>query len=233
MAQGTKTNRRESIVCLEIGMLLRDELLRQGANVVMTREDQTTFHTNIERCEIAEAGGAQIMLRLHCNNSSNRSKRGIQVYGPLNSDYAKAVADADTYREMGQKLLDAIAAAYEVDLIDAVKVPEKDLNRYDRIGFASCIYYSKYHQSVLNFAADNITQNKRTFFISTYGGKADYTSIEKALTAKNSVLLGKYGCKGYDTFGSFKLMGGLAKGHPDEADIAGAVAFYKEITEEK
>ena len=108
MAQGTKTNRRESIVCLEIGMLLRDELLRQGANVVMTREDQTTFHTNIERCEIAEAGGAQIMLRLHCNNSSNHSKRGIQVYGPLNSDYAKAVADADTYREMGQKLLDAM-----------------------------------------------------------------------------------------------------------------------------
>lgn len=108
MAQGTKTNRRESIVCLEIGMLLRDELLRQGANVIMTREDQTTFHTNIERCEIAEAGGAQIMLRLHCNNSSNRSKRGIQVYGPLNSDYAKAVADADTYREMGQKLLDAM-----------------------------------------------------------------------------------------------------------------------------
>ena len=35
------------------------------------------------------------------------------------------------------------------------------------------------------------------------------------------------------TFGPFKLMGGLAKGHPDEADIAGAVAFYKEITEEK
>jgi len=74
----------------------------------MTREDQTTFHTNIERCEIAEAGGAQIMLRLHCNNSSNRSKRGIQVYGPQNIDYAKAVADADTYREMGQKLLDAM-----------------------------------------------------------------------------------------------------------------------------
>ena len=108
MAQGTKTNRRESIVCLEVAMLLRDELLRQGANVIMTREDQTTFHTNIERCEIAEAGGAQIMLRLHCNNSSNHSKRGIQVYGPLNSDYAKAVADADTYREMGQKLLDAM-----------------------------------------------------------------------------------------------------------------------------
>ena len=144
-----------------------------------------------------------------------------------------AIVYASTHHGNTKKLLDAIAAAYEVDLIDAVKIPEKDLNRYDRIGFASGIYYSKFHQAVLNFAAVNMPQNKQTFFISTYGGKADYTSIEKALTAKNSVLLGKYGCKGYDTFGPFKLMGGLAKGHPDKADIAGAVAFYKEITEEK
>lgn len=108
MAQGNKTNRREHIVCLEVAMLLRDELLRQGANVVMTRVDQETYHTNIERCEIAENGGADIMLRLHCNSSSNTSKRGLQVYGPLNSDYAKAVADAETYRQMGQLLIDAM-----------------------------------------------------------------------------------------------------------------------------
>ena len=144
-----------------------------------------------------------------------------------------AIVYASTHHGNTKKLLDAIAAAYEVDLIDAVKIPEKDLNRYDRIGFESGIYYSKCHQAVLNFAAVNMPQNKQTFFISTYGGKAYYTSIEKALTAKNSVLLGKYGCKGYDTFGPFKLMGGLAKGHPDEVDIAGAVAVYKEITEEK
>ena len=29
----------------------------------------------------------------------------------------------------------------------------------------------------------------------------------------------KFGCKGYDTFGPFKLFGGIAKGHPDEDDI--------------
>ena len=119
MAQGSKTNRRESIVCLEAAVLLRDELLRQGANVVMTREDQTTFHTNIERCEIAEAGGAQIMLRLHCNNSSNRSKQGIQVYGPLHSDYAKQVADTDTYFAMGQTLLDAMKTRVGLKLVNS------------------------------------------------------------------------------------------------------------------
>ena len=53
-----------------------------------------------------------------------------------------AIVYASTHHGNTKKLLDAIAAAYEVDLIDAVKIPEKDLNRYDRIGFASGIYYS-------------------------------------------------------------------------------------------
>ena len=50
-----------------------------------------------------------------------------------------AIVYASTHHGNTKKLLDAIAAAYEVDLIDAVKIPEKDLNRYDRIGFAPAI----------------------------------------------------------------------------------------------
>ena len=42
-----------------------------------------------------------------------------------------AIVYASTHHGNTKKLLDAIAAAYEVDLIDAVKIPEKDLNRYD------------------------------------------------------------------------------------------------------
>ena len=34
-------------------------------------------------------------------------------------------------------------------------------------------------------------------------------------------------CKGYDTFGPFKLVGGIAKGHPDEEDMKNAVDFVK------
>jgi multimeric flavodoxin WrbA len=32
---------------------------------------------------------------------------------------------------------------------------------------------------------------------------------------------------GYDTFGPFKLIGGLAKGHPDDKDLENAVAFFR------
>ena len=36
-------------------------------------------------------------------------------------------------------------------------------------------------------------------------------------------------CLGYDTFGPFKLVGGIAKGHPTEAEIKGAVEFYQAL----
>lgn len=107
-----------------------------------------------------------------------------------------AIVYASTHHGNTKKLLDAIAAAYEVDLIDAVKVPEKDLNRYDRIGFASGIYYSKFHQAVLNFAAVNMPQNKQTFFISTYGGKADYTSDRKSADSQKQRPSGKIWLQG-------------------------------------
>lgn len=38
--------------------------------------------------------------------------------------------------------------------------------------------------------------------------------------------LGAYQCLGFDTFGPFKLIGGIAKGHPNEDEIAAAVSFY-------
>lgn len=122
MAQGKVTLRKEDIVVLETGMLLRDELIRQGATVVMTREVQDLFHTNIERCEIAAEAGAHIMLRLHCNNSSNANKTGIQIYAPLNSDYARAVAEPEEYRLLGETFLYEMKEAVGYDQKDATGV---------------------------------------------------------------------------------------------------------------
>jgi hypothetical protein len=36
----------------------------------------------------------------------------------------------------------------------------------------------------------------------------------------------KSGNSDFDTFGPFKLIGGLKKGHPTEEEIQGAVDFY-------
>ena len=125
------------------------------------------------------------------------------------------------------KLVKKVAEEGQVDLIDAVKQQDADLSSYDMIGFASGIYFSKFHQSILEFAEKNLPDNKKVFLICTYGGSANYKSVEQILNKKHSKVIGKFGCKGYDTFGPFKLFGGIAKGHPDEDDIKKAVEFVK------
>lgn len=128
-----------------------------------------------------------------------------------------------------KKLLDAIAAKNEVTLIDVTDSPAADLGGYDRIGFASGIYYSKFHKTLLKYAEENLPAGKPVFFLYTCGAeKEGYTSaIAEIAKRKNAEILGSYGCLGLDTFGPFKLIGGIAKGHPDSADLKKAVAFYE------
>jgi flavodoxin len=139
----------------------------------------------------------------------------------------KAIIYASVHHGNTKKVVEAIAKECNVELIDATQVKEKDLRGYDAVGFASGIYYSKFHQSVLNFASVNLPQDKKVFYICTNGGNASYKSIEEIAKRKNAIEIGRFSCKGYDTFGPFKLVGGLAKGHPDENDLKNAVEFFK------
>lgn len=127
-----------------------------------------------------------------------------------------------------EKVLKKIAETEEVTLIDVTKETDYNLSSFERIGFASGIYYSKFHKSLLKYAAENMPKNKQTFFIYTYGAKKDgYTAaIRQALADKNAIVLGEYGCLGFDSFGPFKLIGGIAQNHPDEADFKNALIFY-------
>ena len=131
-----------------------------------------------------------------------------------------------------KKVLDAIAQRFELTLIDASETTSSDLTAYDLIGFASGIYYSKFHKSVLKFAENNLPDMKKVFFIYTYGAeKAGYTdAIAKAVDGRECKILGEYGCFGFNTFGPFKLIGGLAKGHPNQEELDGAVKFFEGIT---
>ena len=131
-----------------------------------------------------------------------------------------------------KQILDAIATKHDVTLIDALSIDDSsalDLNSYDRIGFASGIYYSKFHKSVLQFAKDHLPQGKQVFFLYTYGAeKEGYTkAIREAVSGKNTTILGEFGCFGFNTFGPFKLIGGIAKNHPDQTDFSNAIRFFE------
>ena len=127
-----------------------------------------------------------------------------------------------------KKLVDAIARENEVTLIDVTEQPSADLSEYDRIGFASGIYYSKFAAQILSFAEAHLPENKKVFYIYTHGApKGSFLKgMREIAEKKNCQEIGEYHCQGYDTFGPFKLIGGLAKGHPTEEEIRGVTAFY-------
>lgn len=101
MARGAVTKRMESIVVLEIGFMLRDALLAEGATIIMTRNTQDTYVSNIRRAEIAAEADADFLLRLHCDAHDTQETHGIGIYCPVYSDYAKAIADWDGWLAMG------------------------------------------------------------------------------------------------------------------------------------
>ncbi|HHY37034.1 MAG TPA: flavodoxin [Firmicutes bacterium] len=146
-----------------------------------------------------------------------------------------AIAYYSRHHGNTKKLLDAVKELADVTLINVVECKEADLTNYAIIGFASGIYFGKFHRAVVEFAGKNLPRNKGVFLICTYGVKrTGYTKEMKAIVADKSCrLLGTYGCRGYDTFGPLKLIGGIAKGHPDERDVEGAREFFRRIISEK
>ena len=131
-----------------------------------------------------------------------------------------------------KKLLDAITKADQtVMLIDVTEVSDADLSGYDCIGLASGIYYNNFARQILSFAEEHLPENKAVFFLYTHGAPAGkfLHGIRSVTEKKHCRELGEYGCLGFDTFGPFKLIGGIAKGHPDAEEINAAVDFYRMI----
>ncbi len=142
-----------------------------------------------------------------------------------------AIAYYSQHHGNTKKLLDAISKEFEdIKLINVVECKEADLSDYDIIGFASGTYGGEFSKAVLEFARNNLPSKKRVFLINTYGLKGAYKKeMERIIADKSCQLLGTYGCRGFVTVGPFKLIGGMAKGHPDERDINGAIEFFRKI----
>ena len=131
------------------------------------------------------------------------------------------------------KVLEAMALEGEVDLIDVTTRQTVRLDGYDCVGFACGIYGFSFHPAVEAFARQYLPAAKPVFFVYTYGVAKGAGAKDVAAVAaeKGCPVLGEFGCKGYDTFGPFRLVGGIAKGRPDARDLENARAFYRGLRE--
>lgn len=135
-----------------------------------------------------------------------------------------------THHGNTRKLCNAIAAADKDVTLSEVGKAKIHWDEYDLIGFASGIAFGKFYAGVTG-AAEKIPSGKRVFFLYTCGRNSRDLSAKIAETVKTRgcTVLGSYGCKGFDSYGPFKLLGGINKNHPDLTECNEAVEFYHRL----
>lgn len=137
-----------------------------------------------------------------------------------------------------------IANVFSNILAALVKTPQQvtpeEIVEYDLVGFGSGIYSATFDPSVLDLA-DRLpyVNNKKIFLFSTYGAPAfiankefiekNHEQIREKLTAKGYVVVGEFGCAGWNTNSFLRFFGGLNKGRPDAQDIRHAEEFAENL----
>ncbi len=103
------------------------------------------------------------------------------------------------------------------------------------LGFGSGIYFGSHHKRLLAFAESlGTTQSGRAFIFSTSGtgdrlprfiGSDYHRRLRRILRERGYDIVGEFSCRGFDTFGPWGKLGGIAKGRPNATDIEHARAF--------
>ena len=146
-----------------------------------------------------------------------------------------AIIYASIHHGNTKKVVESMAECISADLIDITKDNNPDIFEYDLIGFASGIYFNSLHKNIVAFIDGVIFDKKqKVFLVATCGANyKDHTkSMKKILKQKDIDCVGSFQCKGYDTYGFWGKIGGIAKGHPNQKDLENAQNFIKEIISE-
>lgn len=80
--RGVSTKIPEYQLNLDVSLLLEQELIKRGYEVVMIRRDNDCPLSNAERAQVANDSGADIFVRIHANGSENSKVSGALCCAP-------------------------------------------------------------------------------------------------------------------------------------------------------
>lgn len=80
--RGVATGTAEYQLTLDVSLLLEQELIARGYNVVMIRRTNDCPLSNAERAQVANDSGADIFVRIHANGSENSAVSGMLCCAP-------------------------------------------------------------------------------------------------------------------------------------------------------
>ena len=90
--QGVSTGIPEYKLTLAVSLLLKEELIARGYDVIMTRETHDIDISNVERAVIANEAKAAAFIRVHADSAENSSANGVMTIcqtpdNPYNSEW--------------------------------------------------------------------------------------------------------------------------------------------------
>ena len=125
-----------------------------------------------------------------------------------------------------------MAAVLHAAVVSPRDVTAELLDGYDLIGFGSGIAFGKHYKQI-NELVDKLPPfHKNACVFSTRGDRRlrfYHRALRRQLEEKGWTVVGEFSCRGYDTYGATKLVGGIAKGRPNEQDLRDAAEFAQSL----
>ncbi len=128
----------------------------------------------------------------------------------------------------------AMADVFGAMVVKPEEFDPNTVNDYDLLGMGSGIYHGKHHKNILELADRLPELNGKSIFIFSTSGKGDISQhrhLLAKLAKKGYSNAGEFTCKALDTWGPFKLIGGINKGLPDRAALKQAKDFARNIVD--
>ncbi len=151
--QGRWTGVAEYQVNLNVGLLLRDLLEKEGATVIMTRTSNDVDISNAERAILFNESKTDYAIRLHCNGSDDAQKHGAFMLIPSDNPYA------DKCRTAAEILIQEYCEATGIKNL-GISV------RSDQTGFNWC------NRMIINIEMGHMTNKDEDYYLTSEENQA-------------------------------------------------------------
>ena len=132
-----------------------------------------------------------------------------------------------------QRIAEEMAGVLDARVVTPEAVTDGEIEAADLVGWGSGIYWMSFARELVD-RIDRLDSRPRgrSFVFATSGLPETplrrYTrSLTGLLSERGFESAGVYTCRGHDTMGPLALVGGLNRGSPTAADIAGAADFAR------
>ncbi|MFZ3554602.1 flavodoxin family protein [Streptomyces sp. BH055] len=129
-----------------------------------------------------------------------------------------------------RRVADAMAEVLDAKVVTPEQADPSELADAGLVGFGSGVFHTKLHPRLTEFARALPARQGRAFVFATSGlPQTPLTRFARPLVrlleSKGFQVDGSFTCRAFDTWAPFKLVGGINKHRPNDADLAAAREF--------